>query len=256
MKIVPPKPFTFNGENGRAVLLLHGFTGSTADVRMLGRFLQKNGYTTHAPLFPGHGVPPEQLLETTPDDWWKAVEEGYGHLRAQGFEHIAVCGLSLGGLFTLKAGYTYKVNGIIPMCAPAITEKQDERLYNGLLQYAEAYKGYEKKEEQTIEKEMNDFKKDTETVLSAIPSLITTIRERLREIKMPIEIIQAGRDEMVDTGSANVIYDQVSSRQKHVRWYEEAPHVITLWEEKEIVHEHILAFLEQLDWKERSETHG
>ncbi|QDI91892.1 carboxylesterase [Salicibibacter halophilus] len=249
MKIVPPKPFTFNGDNGRAVLLLHGFTGSTADVRMLGRFLQKNGYTTHAPMFPGHGVPPEQLLETGPDDWWKAVEEGYNHLREQGFEQIAVCGLSLGGLFTLKAGYTFKVNGIIPMCAPAITKEQDRRLYNGLLQYSEEYKRYEKKEEQTIEKEMNGVKKNTETVLTAIPQLIGTIREQLHEIKVPIEIIQAGQDEMVDIESANVIYDQVSSRQKHVQWYEDAPHVITLWKEKEKVHDHIVAFLEQLDWE-------
>lgn len=40
MRIVPPKPFLFEAGK-RAVLLLHGFTGSSADVRMLGRFLEK-----------------------------------------------------------------------------------------------------------------------------------------------------------------------------------------------------------------------
>ena len=40
MKITPPKPFTFK-KGKRAVLLLHGFTGNSADVRMLGRFLRK-----------------------------------------------------------------------------------------------------------------------------------------------------------------------------------------------------------------------
>ncbi len=40
MKLVAPKPFTFEGGK-RAVLLLHGFTGTTADVRMLGRFCKK-----------------------------------------------------------------------------------------------------------------------------------------------------------------------------------------------------------------------
>ena len=40
MRIAQPKPFFF--ESGkRAVLLLHGFTGNSADVRMLGRFLEK-----------------------------------------------------------------------------------------------------------------------------------------------------------------------------------------------------------------------
>ena len=48
MKVKAPQPFTF-GEGKRAVLLLHGFTGHSADVRMLGRFLEKKGYTCHAP---------------------------------------------------------------------------------------------------------------------------------------------------------------------------------------------------------------
>ena len=49
MKVKAPQPFTF-GEGKRAVLLLHGFTGNSADVRMLGRFLEKKGYTCHAPI--------------------------------------------------------------------------------------------------------------------------------------------------------------------------------------------------------------
>lgn len=56
MKVVTPKPFTFKGGD-KAVLLLHGFTGNTADVRMLGRYLNERGYTCHAPQYEGHGVP-------------------------------------------------------------------------------------------------------------------------------------------------------------------------------------------------------
>ena len=52
MKIVTPKPFTFKGGD-KAVLLLHGFTGNTADVRMLGRYLNERGYTCHAPQYKG-----------------------------------------------------------------------------------------------------------------------------------------------------------------------------------------------------------
>ena len=40
MKVKQTKPFTFEAGK-RAVLLLHGFTGNSADVRMLGRFLEK-----------------------------------------------------------------------------------------------------------------------------------------------------------------------------------------------------------------------
>lgn len=40
MKVVAPKSFTLEGGK-RAVLLLHGFTGSTKDVKRLGQYLQK-----------------------------------------------------------------------------------------------------------------------------------------------------------------------------------------------------------------------
>lgn len=49
MKLASPKPFTFEGGD-RAVLLLHGFTGNSADVRMLGRYLEKKA-TLATPRF-------------------------------------------------------------------------------------------------------------------------------------------------------------------------------------------------------------
>lgn len=116
MKLVAPKPFTFKAGK-RAVLLLHGFTGTTADVRMLGRFLQKEGYTCYAPLYRGHGVPPEELVQYSPEDWWEDVEAAYAHLQSEGYDEIAVCGLSLGGVFSLKLGFSKPVKGIVTMCA-------------------------------------------------------------------------------------------------------------------------------------------
>src|SRR3954467_1094357 len=131
MKMVAPKPFTF-GDGRRAVLLLHGFTGNTADVRMLARFLEKRGYTCHAPLYKGHGVPPEELVLSGPEDWWQNVMEGYEFLKQQGHKEIAVAGLSLGGVFSLKLGYTLPIKGIVPMCAPAYI-KSEEVMYEGVL---------------------------------------------------------------------------------------------------------------------------
>ena len=62
MKLVAPKSFTFNGGN-RAVLLLHGFTGSTKDVKRLGEYLQKRGFTCHAPMYRGHGGAPKHYYK-------------------------------------------------------------------------------------------------------------------------------------------------------------------------------------------------
>ncbi|WP_209124992.1 carboxylesterase [Alkalihalobacillus sp. BA299] len=246
MKIVAPKSFTFEGGK-RAVLLLHGFTGNTADVRMIGRYLQENGYTCHAPLYKGHGVPPEELVHTGPDDWWKDVEGGYHLLKDQGYEEIAVCGLSLGGVFSLKVGYTLPVKGVIPMCAP-VNPKTEVAMYEGVLEYAREYKRREQKSEGQIEQEMSEFKKTPMQTLNALQQLMHDVRQHLDHIYAPVMVVQARHDEMIDIESANIIFEHVESDEKELKWYEDSTHVITLDKEKEKLHEDILQFLEKLDW--------
>ncbi|HHY21063.1 MAG TPA: alpha/beta fold hydrolase [Bacilli bacterium] len=246
MKLVAPKPFTFeSGE--RAVLLLHGFTGTTADVRMLGRFLQGKGYTCHAPLYKGHGVPPEQLLHTGPKDWWQNVREGYEYLQELGHKEIAVCGLSLGGVFSLKVGCTLPVKGVVSMCAP-MTTKTEEAMYEGVLRYAREYKRLERKSDEQIEMEMRAFAETPMKTLGELQQLINDVREHLDHLYSPVFVVQARHDEVIDIDSANMIYEQVETDDKSIKWYEESTHVITLGKEKEMLHEDIERFLQSLDW--------
>ncbi|WP_261134252.1 carboxylesterase [Bacillus sp. Marseille-Q3570] len=246
MKIVSPKPFYFEGGD-RGVLLLHGFTGNSADVRMLGRYLQKEGYSCLAPQYKGHGVPPEELVHTGPDDWWQDVEKAYNELKDKGFEEIAVAGLSLGGVFSLKLGYTSTIKGIVPMCAPMYI-KSEETMYQGVLDYAKEYKKYEGKSDDQIEKEMEEFKKTPMNTLKALQELIADVRDNIDMIYTPTFVVQARHDEMINTDSANIIYDSIESDQKDLKWYEESGHVITLDKEKEQLHEDVLNFLNSLDW--------
>ncbi len=124
MKIIPPKPFTI--ESGkRAVLLLHGFTGNTNDVKRLGRYLSERNYTVHAPLYKGHGGDPETLINTDPIEWWNSAVEGYDNLRSLGYEEIAVAGVSLGGIFSLRLGEERPTKAIVAMSAPAISKSVD-----------------------------------------------------------------------------------------------------------------------------------
>ena len=244
MKEAAPKPFFFEGGD-RAILLLHGFTGTTADVRMLGRYLQKKGYTSYAPQYKGHGVPPEQLVESGPEDWWQDVIDGYNFLQEQGYEYIAVAGLSLGGVFSLKLGYTLRIKGIIPMCAP-MHIKSEEVMYRGVLSYAKEYKHREGKSKELIEREMEEFK--PMPTLLKLKQLLQEVRDNVDMIYTPTFVVQARHDEMINTESANIIYDNVECDHKKLKWYEQSTHVITLGQEKEQLHEDVYKFLESLDW--------
>src|SRR5690606_41862235 len=128
----------------RVLLLLHGLIGNSIFGRMICRFLEKHGYTCHAPIYRGHGGAAEQLLDYTPSDWWEDALASYEELLQMGYEEIAVCGLSLGGVFSLKLGYSKPVKGIITMCAPMYL-RSEEHLYKGVLEYAKGFKELERK---------------------------------------------------------------------------------------------------------------
>lgn len=246
MKTTIPKPFTFEGGK-RAVLLLHGFTGNSADVRMIGRYLEDKGYTCHAPHYKGHAVPPEELVKTGPKDWWKDVMMGYDLLKRKGHDEIAVVGLSLGGVFSLKLGYTVPIKGIVPMCAPMFFKSQ-EQMYEGVLSYAREYKKREGKSQEQIELEMKSIA--PMNTLEALQELIAGVSENVHQIEVPAFVVQARNDEVINPESANIIYNELNKAQKEIKWYEKSGHVITLDKEKEQLHKDVYEFLEQLDWKE------
>lgn len=246
MKIQLPKPFFFE-EGKRAVLLLHGFTGNSSDVRQLGRFLQKKGYTSYAPHYEGHAEPPENILKSSPHVWYKDALDGYEYLVEQGYDEIAVAGLSLGGVFALKLSLNRSVKGIVTMCTPMYI-KTEGAMYEGVLEYARNFKKYEDKDDATIDQEMKAFH-PTDT-LKELQQTIQEVSETVDEVVDPLLVIQAEQDEMINTDSANIIYNEALSDEKHLSWYGNSGHVITIDKEKEAVFEEVYQFLEGLDWSE------
>lgn len=247
MQIIEPEPFTFQQEGSQAVLLLHGFTGNSADVRMIGRFLEKQGYTSHAPVYQGHGKSPEELLKYSPDDWWLDAKKGYEYLKNLGYEKIAVVGLSLGGSLGLKLASEEDVVGVIPMCTPMFADN-GKQLTDGFTQFAKQYKQFERKDEEQIKREIDKIFEKAPNTFAEIGQLIDEVRSSLPKIKAPIKVVQARLDEMINTDSAPYIYEHVSSTQKELTWYEKSGHAITFGPERHKLHEDIYQFLQSLPW--------
>lgn len=246
MKKLLLEPFFFQAGK-RAVLLLHGFTGSSADVRQLGRYLEKKGYTSIAPHYKGHGVAPEQLITTGPKDWWQSVQQAYQTLKDEGYEQIAVVGLSLGGVLSLKLSMNEPILGVVTMCAP-MTMRSTDVMFEGVVEYAEHYKKFEGKDEATIQQEIAVIKQQGMPTLADLRNEILQVNHELDMVYAPIFVVQATQDEVINPQSATMIYEGVASDDKSIKWYEQSKHVITLGPEKEQLHEDIYAFLEKLPW--------
>src|SRR5215831_6705959 len=94
----PAAPFNL-GDGPDACLLLHGLTGSPAEVRPVGEALAKAGFRAVAPLLPGHGTSPEDLYVVTRADLLAAARAAL--LGLSGARRLYLCGLSAGALLAI-----------------------------------------------------------------------------------------------------------------------------------------------------------
>jgi len=92
-------PFSLEGDRPDAVLLLHGWTGSPAHLRVLGTELNEAGFPVHAPLLAGHGTSLDDMTQTGWRDWMRSAVEGALLVSNTGRLHLV--GLSMGGLMAL-----------------------------------------------------------------------------------------------------------------------------------------------------------
>src|SRR5688572_31852904 len=94
-----PSPFLLVG--GRAgVLLIHGFTASPTQLRLVGNDLHQRGLTVSAPLLPGHGTSIADLSKQRWQNWVGHVELALAGLKTR-CSTVFVAGISLGSLLTL-----------------------------------------------------------------------------------------------------------------------------------------------------------
>jgi carboxylesterase len=89
-------------QGGRAgVLLIHGLTGTPAEMRFVAKGLNARGYTVLGMQLAGHCGDEADLLATGWRDWYRSVEEAADQLRTQ-VDHLFAGGLSMGALLALR----------------------------------------------------------------------------------------------------------------------------------------------------------
>ncbi|WP_404276376.1 alpha/beta hydrolase [Exiguobacterium undae] len=245
MKLLPPKPFYYEGGK-KAVLLLHSFTSNPNDMKKLGSYLQQNQYSCYAPTLSGHGLPAEELLNYGPADWWQDVLDGYQLLKDKGFEHIAVVGLSLGGVLALKTAQELQINGVVTMSVPMY--KEAAVLKERIFYYARRYKQLEGKEDQQIASEMAELDHLPFESLTHFEHLINQTRDQLARITSPVHVLYGEMDDPSYKTSAEKIFQSVTSDQKTIKGFAHSKHLMTLGKDMNEINQDILTFLNELKW--------
>jgi carboxylesterase len=119
-QIIPTtEPFFFRGDSTKpACLLIHGFTGTPKEMRWMGEYLHRQGYTCLGIRLAGHATQPEAMIRSRWTDWAASVEDGY-HLLCHVTQDIFFIGLSMGATLALLLSTQLSVKGVIAMSTPS-----------------------------------------------------------------------------------------------------------------------------------------
>jgi carboxylesterase len=237
------EPFYWEG-GPVGVLLVHGFTATTAEVRPLARYLYGRGYSVCGPLLPGHGAQPAAVNRYTWRDWVRAVEECYRHIAAR-CDRVIVGGESAGALLSLYLASEHPEVTAVLGYAPALMLPINR--FDRLRLHASApFVPYIAKKPGAASEADALWQGYHVRPLKGVIELLRLQREtrpRLSAITQPILIVQGRLDGTIVPDSARVVYEGVRSTVKELHWMEQSGHCVILDCQREHIFELTAQFL-------------
>jgi pimeloyl-ACP methyl ester carboxylesterase len=132
------QPIFHTGETRveHAVLLIHGFSASVNEFKLLSKKLKENKIPFYAPMLTGFGLDEYHLLKNIrAKDWLRDVVNAYD-LLDNFAENVSVVGHSMGGLLALYLASSKRINKLI-LTAPYLVHKKSHSLMKYLLRFIE-----------------------------------------------------------------------------------------------------------------------
>lgn len=248
------QPFLKEGEvrNGKThgVLLMHGFTGSIAHMRMIGDALHARGFTVMGINLPGHATDMDDMARHTWSDWLDAAKDAFLQLKVR-CDYVSVAGLSMGGCLTLIIAEQMQPTAIAPISAPMGTQAP---LWAATLADPFMKTVWWKTRDGNPVPLVNEYDCGYPGFRSScarhLSRLIKMSRRNLHAVTCPVLVVQSRADGTITEDSADVILQGVSSERKGVLWLEEVPHVCTISPEAGNI---AAALAEHFRW---AENHG
>lgn len=236
-------PFFWEG-GPDGVLLIHGFTATTAEVQPLARYLYGQGYTVAGPLLPGHKTRPADINRYGWRDWVQTAEMGYREIAAR-CRRVVIGGESTGGLLALHLAQQHPETAAILTYAPALRLTMRARDVAQLYLLSPFLESVPKRPgPPTAADEL--WQGYPVNPLKGVISLLRLqrqVRPHLATITQPILIVQGRLDGTVHSDVPQTIYDGVRSTVKELHWMDHSSHCVVLDQERETIFKLTAEFL-------------
>lgn len=262
--------------NSKAVLLIHGITGTPAEMGYLGRALNKAGFTVLCNTLPRHCSTLKELNNISWQEIFAACVDDLNRLKEE-YAQVFVGGLSMGALIGIHLAYKFpsKVSGIIALAPTLFYDGWAIHKGKALILFVwhipflrkmiNIREGppYGLKDEFLRENIRKFYSKAKVSELNNKVGLFGSpffplaclyqhhlfaklIKRELALVKCPILILHAREDDMVSPKNAEYIFKNIGSSNKSLVILEDSYHMITIDREKDKVAEEIINFLNKL----------
>jgi carboxylesterase len=223
--------------NPTGVLLIHGFTATTTEVRLIGDKLHEAGYTVAAPLLPGHGTDPDDLNRATWQMWLQKVKKFYEML-ARECNQVFVVAESMGTLLALALAVEHpEVKGLM-LFAPAI--KVHKLWLSRLVSPFMKYLGKNSEDDGLPWKGYNVYPVQASVEMLKLQKYA---RRHLPEVTAPTMLFTGEYDTTLTDDAAELVLKKIGSKEKSLVHMSESPHCILLDGELDQAFEDIVTFI-------------
>lgn len=262
--LAPREPFAFGG-GPRACLLVHGFSGSPAEMRPLGEYLADQGHAVLGVRLAGHEGNPERLNRVRWRDWYRSVEDGYHCLR-RNHSAVTVIGFSLGGALAMVLAHHRPIERLVLLATPlSIGDGLVLRMLP-LLRFAVPwYYPLEQADfsDPFVRRRIAEF---AQSVNVDDPQVQQQLRRSVRipvkavvemqralqraaavapTLQVPALLMHGRDDDIIDPANAIAISKAIGSRQHQLIWWHDTGHqLLSIGPARQAIYERIAAFVQ------------
>lgn len=252
------RPFLLIPQHFKAgIVLVHGYMAAPKEVRTLANFLYDAGYLVYGVRLAGHGTAPEDLAQTTWQQWYESVNRGYVVTKSY-TDNIIMGGFSTGGGLALMATGLKKdkIKAVFSINAPMKLKQFTARLapsvasINALLKKIKGSPtGWEFVANSPENKDIN-YQRNPLSGVRELSKTMDALEEHLPNIVAPTLIIQGANDPVVDPTSGMDIFSQIGTPLKELTYLERPNHGIINGAQSQDVFDRVLQFL---NWAKQQE---
>jgi len=249
-RIIPTaEPFFFPG-GPTGCLLVHGFTGTPKEMRLLGEYLHGRGHTVLGVRLAGHATQVEDMIRTRYRDWLTSVENGW-HLLQGHTERVVIIGFSLGGVLSLTFVASFPVAGVVALATPyEMPHKLAKALGPLILPISKILPTKTQKDAKWFNPEMKKghiyYPKAPVRSAYELSRLIKRMQSLLPAVDVPTLIIHSRDDLSVPPVNGEMLFKHIGSQDKTHIWVEGTNHNLVRDGDTKKVFEPVASFVERL----------